>query len=120
MKPKLQNQFKAADDNDTPLSVIIGEDEIAQGKVKLKENGLPKDHPEKEGVLVDISDLVSEIRQRLKRKAELDSITREAQGLKVVDCIRGDLANAQPAAGIEAPAEPAKETSETKEAPPAA
>lgn len=116
VKPKLQNQFKAAEVNDTPLSVIIGEDEIAQGKVKLKENGLQDGHPEKEGILVNVSDLVSEIKQRLKRKAELDSITREAEGLKVIDGIRGEPAIAQPAAEAEAPTEPGKEVSETKEA----
>lgn len=114
MKPKLQNQFKAAEVNDTPLSVIIGEDEIAQGKVKLKENGLQDGHPEKEGILVNVSDLVSEIKQRLKRKAELDSITREAEGLKVIDGIRGEPAIAQPSTKTEAPTEPGKEVLETK------
>jgi histidyl-tRNA synthetase len=89
--------------------VIIGEDEIAQGKVKIKENGLREGHPEKEGVLVNISDLVSEIKQRLKRKADLDSVTREAEGLKVVGGIRGELENVQPAAETGTPAEPVNE-----------
>lgn len=118
VKPKLQNQFKAAEVNLTPLSVIIGEDEIAQGKVKLKENGLPKDHPEKEGILVNISDLVSEIKQRLKRIADLDSLTREAEGLRVVGGIRGEPAIDEPAPAVETPAESVKAASETKELPP--
>lgn len=110
VKPKFQNQFKAAEENLTPLSVIIGEDEIAQGKVKLKENGLKEGHPEKEGVLVNVSDLVSEIRQRLKRMEDLNNITRDAEGLKVVDGIRGEIASAESAKG----------TTETTEIPPTA
>jgi histidyl-tRNA synthetase len=58
--------------------------------VKIKENGLREGHPEKEGVLVNLSDLVSEIKQRLKRKADLDSMTKEAEGLRVVGGIRGE------------------------------
>lgn len=120
MKPKLQNQFKAAEVNLTPLSVIIGEDEIAQGKVKLKENGLQPGHPEKDGVLVNVSDLVSEIKQRLQRKADLDSLTREADGLRVVDGVRGELVSDRQISGIETPAESVKETPETAQVPPAA
>ncbi|KAH8602544.1 histidyl-tRNA synthetase-like protein [Bisporella sp. PMI_857] len=90
IKPKLQNQFKAADENGVPFSVILGEDEVAAGKVKIKENGLRAGHPEKEGVLVDLGDLVPEIRKRLARKAEIDSMTQEAGGLRVVGGIKGE------------------------------
>lgn len=89
--------------------MIIGEDEIAQGKVKIKENGLREGHPEKEGVLVNVSDLVSEIQHRLKRKADLDSMTKEAEGLRVVGGIRGELENVQPAVETSTPAEPTSE-----------
>lgn len=103
--------------------MIIGEDEIAQGKVKLKENGLQDGHPEKQGVLVELSDLVPEIRRRLKRKADLDGLTSQAEGLRVVGGIRGEPASSQPAVEAETPAEPLKEASlptETKEVPPPA
>lgn len=120
MKPKLQNQFKAAEVNLTPLSVIIGEDEIAQGKVKLKENGLQVGHPEKDGVLVNVSDLVSEIKRRLQRKADLDNLTIEADGLRVVDGVRGELASDGQISGIEAPAESVEEAPEATQVPPAA
>lgn len=93
VKPKLGNQFKAADAKGIPISVIIGEDELAAGKVKIKENGLglkDPNHPEKEGVLVNLSDLVSEVKQRLKRQAELDGIAHAARGLKVIDGIKGE------------------------------
>jgi len=90
VKPKLPNQFKAAEVNGVPFSVILGEEEIAQGKVKIKENGLREGHPEKDGVLVNLEDLVSELRRRLERKEELDDMARQAEGLKVVDGIKGE------------------------------
>lgn len=101
MKPKLPNQFKAAEINGVPFAVVLGEDEVAQGKVKIKEMGLRDGHPEKEGVLVNLRDLVSEVRQRIGRKAELDAITRHAEGLRVVDGIRGEPEKAEedPAGG---------------------
>jgi histidyl-tRNA synthetase len=70
--------------------VILGEDELAQGKVRWKEMGLRDGHPEKEGVLVALDDLVTEAKQRLARKKELDELTRQAQGLRVVHGIKGD------------------------------
>ena len=63
---------------------VLGEDEVAQGKVKIKENGLRADHPEKEGVMVSLSDLVFEVKARIKRKAEIDGLVIEAEGLRVV------------------------------------
>ena len=52
-----------------PWAVILGEDEQAQGKIKIKELGLPEGHPEKDGVAVPLADLVSEMRKRLGRPA---------------------------------------------------
>lgn len=69
--------------------MVIGEDELAQGKVKIKEMGLREGHPEKEGVLVDLDDIVPEIRKRLERKANLDSLIQEADGLRVIGGIKG-------------------------------
>lgn len=66
-KPKLPAQFKAAEQNDIPFAVILGEDELAQGKVKIKEMGLSEGHPEKDGVMVSIADLVQEVRVRLEK-----------------------------------------------------
>jgi histidyl-tRNA synthetase len=63
---------------------------VAQGKVKIKEMGLRDGHPEKEGVLVNLSDLVAEVKQRIKRKAELDGMTKQAEGLKVVGGVKGE------------------------------
>ena len=66
------------------IFTVLGEDEVAQGKVKIKENGLRADHPEKEGVMVSLSDLVYEVKARIKRKAEIDGLVIEAEGLRVV------------------------------------
>ncbi|KAF2263992.1 histidyl-tRNA synthetase [Lojkania enalia] len=75
-KPKLQNQFKAAENTKIPWAVILGEDELKAGKVKIKEMGLPDGHPEKDGVEVRKADLVDELRRRFERmKSELPDRT---------------------------------------------
>ncbi len=84
------NQFKAAEVNGVPFCIVVGEDELAQGKAKIKEMGLRDGHPEKEGVLVDLASIVPEIRQRLERKANLDGLVQEAEGLRVVGGIKGE------------------------------
>ncbi len=43
---------------------------MAQGQVKIKEMGLPKGHPEKDGVLVDLKDIVPEVQKRLAAAKE--------------------------------------------------
>ncbi|KAH8168564.1 histidyl-tRNA synthetase domain-containing protein [Sarocladium implicatum] len=64
-KPKLPQQFKAAETAGVPVAVILGEDELAQGKLKLKVLGLPEDHPEKEGKLVERTQMVEEVKKLL-------------------------------------------------------
>ncbi|KAK2849626.1 Cytoplasmic and mitochondrial histidine tRNA synthetase [Arthroderma sp. PD_2] len=68
VKPKLPAQFKAAESNNVPFAVILGEDELAAGQVRVKEMGLPDGHPEKEGLLIDIATLPAEIKKGLERK----------------------------------------------------
>lgn len=124
VKPKLPNQFKAAEANGVPFTVVIGEDEMAQGKVKIKEMGLREGHPEKEGVLVALTDLVPEIRKRLERKVTLDSLVKEAEGLRVVDGIKGEPqtidgvveAKTEEVAEVPDPEKPAEETALSQEA----
>ena len=68
--------------------MILGEDEQAQGKVKIKEMGLPEGHPEKDGVMVDLKELVPEVQVRIRRKEEEDGvggITAATNGLSVGD-----------------------------------
>ncbi|KAH7130353.1 histidyl-tRNA synthetase-like protein [Dendryphion nanum] len=65
VKPKLQAQFKAAEAAGVPLAVILGEDELKEGKVKVKELGLEDGHPEKDGVLVEMERLIEEVRKRI-------------------------------------------------------
>lgn len=82
--------------------MVLGEDELAQGKVKIKEMGLNDGHPEKEGVLVDLDNVAAEIKQRLQRKKELDGMTVKAEGLRVVHGIRGaDVPPGETAAAVE-------------------
>ena len=85
-KPKLPAQFKSAEQSGIPFAVILGEDEQAQGKVKIKEMGLSEGHPEKDGVMVDTKDLVREVRERLGRKAESEGLV---EGMKELDANPG-------------------------------
>lgn len=70
VKPKLPQQFKAAEGAGVPLAVILGEDELAAGKVRVKTLGLPDDHPEKEGRLVNKEDMVTEVRRLLANEEQ--------------------------------------------------
>jgi histidyl-tRNA synthetase len=67
-KPKLPAQFKAAETTGAPFAVILGEDELKNGQVKVKEMGLDEGHPEKDGVLVKMEDLVEDVRRKLAAK----------------------------------------------------
>ncbi|KAH7416973.1 histidyl-tRNA synthetase-like protein [Cadophora sp. MPI-SDFR-AT-0126] len=109
VKPKLPNQFRAAEVNGVPFTIVIGEDEVAQGKVKIKEMGLREGHPEKEGILVDLVDVAAEVKQRLRRKADLEGLFQEAEGLRVVDGIKGE-AEKVPATESAAPATDSKQS----------
>ncbi|KAF2163968.1 hypothetical protein M409DRAFT_57071 [Zasmidium cellare ATCC 36951] len=79
VKPKLPAQFKAAETNGVPFALILGDDELAAGKCKIKEMGLPSDHPEKDGVLIEMANLEQEVKQRIARQAEQASLV---DGLK--------------------------------------
>jgi histidyl-tRNA synthetase len=74
VKPKFQAQFKAAEAGGVPYGVILGEDELKEGMVKIKKMGVKDendpDFAEKDGVLVKKEDLIDEIRTRLQTLAE--------------------------------------------------
>ena len=53
--------------------------------------GLPEDHPLKEGELISLDNLIEEVKVRLARKEQLDKIATQAEGLRVVDGIKGDV-----------------------------
>ncbi|CAG1997056.1 unnamed protein product [Fusarium graminearum] len=127
VKPKLPAQFKAAEANGVPFAIFLGDDEVASGKVKIKEMGLQEGHPEKEGILVSQEDMAKEIKVRLQRKRELDAMTTQAEGLRVVHGIKGNAKDAEkkeesakPETTTPAAAEPAPETEEQSPANPSA
>lgn len=60
-------QFKAADANAVPLAVILGDDELAAGQVRVKQLGLPDGHPDKDGVLVPLVSVAEEVKAALGR-----------------------------------------------------
>lgn len=69
VKPKLPQQFASAEKNGVPFAVVLGEDEMKEGKVKIKEMGLPEGHAEKNGVDVELTKLVEEIKRRISAKS---------------------------------------------------
>ncbi|KAJ5086760.1 hypothetical protein NUU61_008067 [Penicillium alfredii] len=85
LKPKLPQQFKAAEQGGIPFGIILGEEELAAGKVRIKEMGLPDGHPEKEGVEVPLASLVSELQSRLARKqaGAVSSLAEQFQDVQV-------------------------------------
>jgi histidyl-tRNA synthetase len=62
---KLPQQFKAA--VNVPIAVILGEEELAGAKVRVKVLGPPDGHPENEGALVEEEALVAKVQERLQR-----------------------------------------------------
>ena len=98
LKPKLQAQFKSAESDSVPYAVILGEEEQAAGKVKVKEMGLPDGHPEKDGVMVNIADLPVEVKKRLAKRAgtmaELAEIIGKTGLLNVKDSGSGSVTGA--------------------------
>lgn len=69
VKPKLPQQFASAEKNSVPFAIVLGEDEMKEGKVKIKEMGLPEGHAEKNGVDVELTELVKEIKRRISAKS---------------------------------------------------
>ena len=65
--------------------MILGESELANGQVRVKEMGLDAGHPEKDGVLVDLGALVGEVKSRLARKkgGDVEGLVRELKGTGV-------------------------------------
>lgn len=77
-----------------PFAVIFGDDEIANKQVKIKEMGLPDGHPEKDGVVVEISNLVDEVKRRIANRTDVEVLTQVTDGLEAqdVDAPTGNVA----------------------------
>ncbi|KAJ5871384.1 uncharacterized protein N7529_003737 [Penicillium soppii] len=84
-KPKLPQQFKAAEQGDIPFAIILGEEELAAGKCRIKEMGLPEGHAEKEGVEVTLETLVPELQARLSKKQDgvVSTLAQQLQSTSV-------------------------------------
>jgi histidyl-tRNA synthetase len=81
VKPKLPAQFKAAEVNGVPFAVILGDEELAAGKCRIKELGLPEGHPEKDGVMVELENVDKEVKSRLNKEGVDPSITAGLGGM---------------------------------------
>lgn len=74
------------------------QDELAQGKVKIKEMGLPVGHPLKEGELISLDNLVEEVKLRITKKQEADQLAEQAHQLKLADGVEKGNNEAQASA----------------------
>ena len=83
VKPKLPQQFKAAEVNGVPFAVILGDEELTAGKCKIKEMGLSNEHPEKEGVMVEMAYLEDEMRKRIGRRGRGAALLNGVNGLSL-------------------------------------
>jgi histidyl-tRNA synthetase len=83
VKPRLPQQFKAAEQNGVPFAVILGEEELAEGKCKIKEMGLAEGHPDKAGVPVELDNLVAEVKQRIARLYQTDEVAAGVGGVSL-------------------------------------
>ena len=70
VKPRMPQQYKAAEK--VPVAVILGQDEVTAGQVRLKAWGSGDDDPDTKdrGQLVSRDDLVEEVRKLLKPAAK--------------------------------------------------
>ncbi|KAK3071694.1 Cytoplasmic and mitochondrial histidine tRNA synthetase [Teratosphaeriaceae sp. CCFEE 6253] len=85
VKPKLPAQFKSAEVNGVPFAIILGDEEVAAGKCKIKEMGLPDGHAEKEGVMIEMADLEKEVRVRLEKAGGAGGLVNGVDGLTLGD-----------------------------------
>lgn len=83
VKPKLPQQFKAAETNGVPFALILGDDELAAGKCKIKEMGLPDGHVEKDGVLIEMATLEEEVKARITNRASEGELVAQMTGVSV-------------------------------------
>ncbi|KAI8581388.1 hypothetical protein K450DRAFT_279165 [Umbelopsis ramanniana AG] len=67
VKPKLLKQFEMCDKDQIPLCVIIGEDELAKGEVKIKDMR-SKDPSQSGGATVKRSEMIEYIKEYLARQ----------------------------------------------------
>ena len=71
-----------------PYAVVLGEDELAAGVVKIKEMGLPDGHPDKNGIDVKLADLVAEVRSRLAAHGTKEAnLVRAVQAVKLEEAV---------------------------------
>ncbi|CAM0140254.1 Cytoplasmic and mitochondrial histidine tRNA synthetase [Umbelopsis sp. WA50703] len=67
VKPKIQKQFEMCDKDQIPLCVIIGEDELAKGELKVKDMK-QKDESQGGGKTIKREEMIDYIKERLGRK----------------------------------------------------
>lgn len=90
VKPKLPQQFKAAEVNGVPFAIILGDDELAAGQCKIKEMGLQEGHPEKDGVLIEMAKLEDEVKARLGKSGSSAGFANGVNGMSLDEAARAE------------------------------
>ncbi|GAA96629.1 uncharacterized protein L969DRAFT_94918 [Mixia osmundae IAM 14324] len=67
-KPKMPAQFEAIDRDQIPIAVIVGVDELREGKVRIKEQVGKEENSSSKGEPVSRTDMVSFIKEALARR----------------------------------------------------
>ncbi|KAK5124210.1 Cytoplasmic and mitochondrial histidine tRNA synthetase [Meristemomyces frigidus] len=88
VKPKLPQQFKAAELNGVPFAIILGDEELAAGKCKIKEMGLAEGHPEKDGVLIAMDNLEAEVLKRIGKRGVTASLADGVNGMSLEEAAK--------------------------------
>lgn len=80
-KANPRKQFDAADKAGCPLAVILGKEEYAEGKIRVKRLG--QEFADDDGELIDAKDVVSVVQQKLSEvhKDGINDVTRLLKGL---------------------------------------
>jgi len=72
-KPKARPQFEVIDRDQIPFAVIIGGNELKEGKIRVKEQvgkeeAEGKTEEDKDGILIDRSEMVQFIKDRMAQR----------------------------------------------------
>ena len=84
-KAKLPQQFKKAEQKGARIGIILGEDEVKSGKVKIMILGLTDAYdPRKEGVMINRSDMINDIKATIQElDGKMDTVTQQLEGVTV-------------------------------------
>ncbi|KAJ1505114.1 Cytoplasmic and mitochondrial histidine tRNA synthetase [Coelomomyces lativittatus] len=85
-KPRLQSQFTQCEKEKIPWAVLIGEDELKSGHVRIKKMSEKSVGPEAAGILVKRDQMVMELKKRLTATSTTSTHDVEQMGVTLEQC----------------------------------